>query len=153
MCYCSQNKLINTYEPRLLPIENGDRWLKFKVEGSDLEGICMSTNSLIRYSKEELVSFSDWALVVMCKINENKLEIVNTLNLQTSKNLSWVEKEEYDFIFAFKSDNKYDNSFTNKDGKRLARNVNINYSNAEIKDVVEDFKFSLASGAYNWLVK
>lgn len=153
MCCCSQNKLINTYEPRLLPIENGDRWLKFKVEGSDLEGICMSTNSLIRYNKEELVSFSDWALVVMCKINENKLEIINTINLQTSKNLAWAEKEDIDFIFAFKSNNTYDNNFTRKDGECLPRHINIDYSKLDVKYIIEDFKFSLASGAYNWLVE
>lgn len=151
MC-CSQNKIVNTYEPRLLAIEQGDRWLKFKVEGSELEGICMSTHSLIRYAKEELASFSDWSLVVMCKINNNKLEIVNTMNLQTSKHLAWAEKEDIDFIFAFKSSNSYDNNFTHKDGESLPRNLSIDYSTLENKDVIEDFKFSLVSGAYNWLV-
>lgn len=153
MCNCNETKIIHSYEPRLIDINRKDRSLHFKIEGTDVEGIFMSTNSLIRYTREDLISFNDWAVIVMCKLNGSTVEIINANLYQPSKTLAWADNRDIDFIFAFKSGNQYDDSFTNKNGNQLNKTINTNYAAVNLKEVIDDFKFNLTSGFYNHLFK
>lgn len=151
MCNCNEAKIIHSYEPRLIDINREDRSLHFKIEGTEVEGIFMSTDSLIRYAREALIAFSDWSIIVMCKVDRDAVEIINTGLFQPNKSLLWADNSDINFIFAFKSSNNYDDSFTGKNGKQINRTIHTDYTKIDLKNTIEDFKFNLTSGFYNYL--
>jgi hypothetical protein len=151
--------MYNSFTPRL-KITNviDNRITEFKVEGTNLEGIALSASTLIRYHKNAILNFNPKGVIVKTINKNGNLSVVSTghITIEKVEDLS-IDSKYVDFLFYFKVE-KISGSPSEKD---LLESPDENpifptsrkYDEINAAELIEEFKFNINKGDYDFLVK